>query len=127
MLGPLTEDALTEFLMFAGYLASNNKLSESRSNGLLEWIISTQNLSRLRSFCSLKIPTITAFARCMFESAVRARPPYLDAARVLLGTGIDPNLPIRDGDLIRTPLMIATVRRCEGLLHMFIARGAGVN
>ena len=127
LLGPLTEEALTEFLMFAGYLASNNKLSERQSNDLLKWIVSTQNLSRLRSFCSLKIPTVTAFARCMFESAVRARPPYLDAARVLLGNGTDPNLPIRIGNSTRTPLMIATSRGYEGLFHMLIAKGADVN
>ena len=127
LLGPLTGGALTEFLTFAGYLASNNKLSEYKSNDLLKWIVSTQNLPRLRSFCSLRIPTITAFARCMFESAVRARPPNLDAARVLLGTGTDPNLPIRDGGFTRTPLMIAVVSRCEGLFHMLIAKGADVN
>ena len=129
LLGPLTEDALTEFLMFAGYLASNNKLSERQSNDLLEWIVSTQNLSRLRSFCSLKIPTVTAFARCMFESAVRARLPNLDAARVLLETGADPNLPIRDGDSAQTPLMIAASRYSPHgeFFHMLIAKGADVN
>ena len=128
LLGPLTEDALSEFLMFAGYLASNNQLSERASNDLLEWIVSTQNLSRLRSFFSLKIPTITAFARCMFESAVRARPPNPDAARVFLETGTDPNLPIRDGDSTQTPLMIAASRwSTEEFFHILIAKGADVN
>ena len=129
LLGPLTEDAFSEFLTFAGYLASNNRLSERKSNDLLEWIVSTQNLSRLRSFFSLKIPTITAFARCMFESAMRARPPNLDAVRVLLETGTDTNLPIRDGNSTQTPLMIAASRwvRPEEFLHMFIAKGADVN
>ena len=129
LLGPLTEDALIEFLTFAGYLASNNQLSERKSNDLLEWIVSTQTLSRLRSFFSLKVPTITAFARRMFESAVRARLPNLDAVRVLLETGIDPNLPIRYGDSTQTPLMIAASRqtRPEEFFHMCIAKGADVN
>ncbi|KAK4446190.1 ankyrin [Podospora aff. communis PSN243] len=69
------------------YFATNNTLNGSKMDQFLKWVIENQYLSFLQQFMALQLPTIHAFAKHVFESAIRIKSvPLLSE---LLDRGVD--------------------------------------
>jgi ankyrin repeat protein len=65
------ESASLQMMKYAAYLSSNNMLDEYRADDFLQWIFSMHDETVLKSFFSVKIPTIEALGTNMVASAVR--------------------------------------------------------
>ena len=125
LLGPINKKFLTEFLKYAAYLASNNILGEQECDQILQCFVENSNLSALATLFStkLQLPTVDAFARCLFESALRIR--NAEVLQILLKAGVDPNTPNRITG--STPLQ-AVVSRGDMLLgQTLLDAGADIN
>jgi len=123
LLGPFNKDTLLEFLKYAAYLSSNNMFAEEQSDRFLQWIIANNKHSTLRAFFSVKLPTIDAFARSIFESALRIR--NADVVQILLKSGVNPNHPTRMHG--KRPLHVAAVNGNIMLAQMLLDAGADIN
>ena len=123
LLGPFNKDTFSQFLKYAAFLSSNNMLDAAQCDKIVQWIIDNNNHSNLRAFFSQDMPTISAFARSIFESAIRIEDA--EVVRILLAFGVDPNPPTRmDG---RTPLQLAVGRENIRLFEILLNAGADVN
>ncbi|KAF8536580.1 ankyrin repeat-containing domain protein [Trichophaea hybrida] len=123
MLGPFNREALSEFLKFAAFLASNNMLHQEQGDIFLKWIFQCNNQSIFEEFLSIKVPTIDAFASVMFSSALRSR--NYNAVRILLEAGVDQNAPISwSGE---TPLQCAASNGDIELARILLDSGADVH
>jgi len=123
LLGPFNKDTLSQFLKYAAYLSSNNMLDAVQCDGFVRWIGNNNNHSTLRAFFSQNLPTINAFARSIFESALRIRDA--EVVQILLAFGVDPSPPTRMNG--RTPLQLAVVRHDIRLAKILLDAGADIN
>ena len=79
--------ALPALFTLTAFFASNNGLDKTKMDGFLRWIIKHQYLAFLQRFMDLQMPTVHAFAKYVFESAIRIKSvPVLDE---LLNRGVD--------------------------------------
>lgn len=126
LLGPVNNNSLSEFLKYAAYLASNNMLRPIKCDQILKWFAENSNHSALTTLFSakLQLPTIDAFARCLFEGTLRTQ--NAEVLRILLKAGVDPNSPtsIMDGF---TPLQVVVSGRDETLVQTLLDAGADIN
>jgi ankyrin repeat protein len=123
LLGPLNKDTFSQFLKYAAFLSSNNMLDAAQCDKIVQWIIDNNNHSNLRAFFSQDMPTVNAFARSIFESALRLSDT--EVVRILLAFGVDPSPPTRmDG---KTPLVLAISMRDMRLCEVLLNAGADVN
>ena len=82
-----TANALPALFALIAYSATNNALNNSKMDEFLKWVIEHQYLSFLQQFMALQLPTIHAFAKYVFESAIRIKSvPVLSE---LLDRGVD--------------------------------------
>jgi len=123
LLGPFNKDTLSEFLKYAAYLSSNNMLNAVQCDGFVRWISNNNNHSTLRAFFSQNLPTINAFARSIFESALRIRDAKV--VQILLAFGVDPSPPTRMNG--KTPLQLAILRGNMRLVKILLDAGADIN
>ena len=80
-------NALPALFALITYFATNNALNGSKMDEFLKWVIEHQYLSFLQQFMALQLPTIHAFAKYVFESAIRIKNvPLLSE---LLDRGVD--------------------------------------
>jgi len=80
-------NALPALFALIAYSATNNALDNSKMDEFLKWVIEHQHLSFLQQFMALQLPTIHAFAKYVFESAIRIKSvPVLSE---LLDRGVD--------------------------------------
>ncbi|KAK0617014.1 ankyrin repeat-containing domain protein [Immersiella caudata] len=80
-------NALPALFALIAYFATNNSLNKSKMDGFLKWATEHQHLSFLQQFMALQLPTIHAFAKHVFESAIRIKSvPLLSE---LLDRGVD--------------------------------------
>jgi len=66
-------NALPALFALITYFATNNALNGSKMDEFLKWVIENQYLSFLQQFMGLQLPTIHAFAKYVFESAIRIK------------------------------------------------------
>lgn len=82
-----TANALPALFALMAYSATNNALNNSKMDEFLKWVIEHQHLNFLQQFMALQLPTIHAFAKYVFESAIRIKSvPVLSE---LLDLGVD--------------------------------------
>ncbi|KAA8907990.1 ankyrin repeat-containing domain protein [Sphaerosporella brunnea] len=125
LLGPFNNHFLLEFLKYAAYLASNNMLNLQQYDKIFDVIVENTNSSTLTTLFSvaLHLPTIEAFARCIFESALQCRNEIV--VQILLKAGLDPNPPLRQNG--KTPLQVAVESRNLTFVQDLLKAGADIN
>ncbi len=122
ILGPLY-NGLLQFLSYTINLVSNNLLSESNIDKIVQWIDEIQGYELLSKLLSIKSLTIHAFASNLLPSALRLK--NVRFTRILLAAGVNPNSPMgyqRTGPLA----YVARVGDVE-LVQLLLAAGANVN
>ncbi|KAK0703012.1 hypothetical protein B0T26DRAFT_756602 [Lasiosphaeria miniovina] len=65
--------ALPALFALTAFFASNNSLDKTKMDEFLRWIINNQYLAFLQRFIQLQIPTVHAFTKYVFESAIRIK------------------------------------------------------
>jgi ankyrin repeat protein len=125
LLGPPGKEFLSEFLKYSAYLASNNLLGPEKCDKILEGIVENSDHFTLGNLFAteLQLPTMAAFARSLFESALRLRNAAV--VQILLKAGVDPNSPTRINGM--TPLQIAVSNDDMVLAKALLDLGADIN
>ena len=122
ILGPLY-DGLLQFLNYTFNLLSNNLLSESDVDKIVQWIDETQGYELFAKLLSTKSSTIEALASNLLPGALRLK--NVPFTRIILRAGVNPNSPI--GYQNTTPLQyIARLGDIE-LVRILLDAGADVN
>jgi hypothetical protein len=122
ILGPLS-DGFLQFLIYTINLLSNNLLSESDIDRIVQWVEEIQGYSLLAKLLSLKIPTIKAFASNLLLGALKLKNTSLVLA--LLNAGTNPNSPI--GNRRLRPLHYAAWSGSNEILQLLLKFGADIN
>lgn len=79
--------ALPALFALTAFFASNNGIDSTKLDGFLRWVIQHQCLAVLQRFMDFQTPTVHAFSKHLFESAIRIKSvPVLNA---LLDRGVD--------------------------------------
>ena len=123
-LGPFNHQALLVSFKHAAYLASNNLLSDDQEDRLLQWIVENIAPPTLQMLFSVEMPTTQAFARAMFQSALRNED--VDVVRTLLACGVDAR-PVASRSWPQTPLELAASRGHLELANILLEWGVGTN
>jgi hypothetical protein len=90
--GPVYEGGLLHFLSYVINLLSNNLLSATTSDQIVQWFDHIEGRRLLASLLSLNSPTIKAFASNLLASALRAKDTSITC--IILQAGASPNSPM---------------------------------
>jgi ankyrin repeat protein len=122
ILGP-PSDGFLQFLAYMINLLSNNQLSESDVDRVVQWIDEIRGYNLLSKLLSFKIWTIKAFASNLLPGALRLKNVLLVSA--LLDAGTNPNSLI-GYDKLR-PLQYTVLFGNNEILQLLLKFGADVN
>lgn len=122
ILGPLY-DGLLQFLNYTFNLLSNNLLSESDVDKIVQWIDETQGYELFAKLLSTKSSTIEALASNLLPSALRLK--NVPFTRIILRAGVNPNSPM--GYRNTSPLQYIAKHGDIELVRILLDAGADVN
>jgi len=131
ILDPASPASSTLPALFAltAFFASNNGLSNEQMDAFLQWIIKEQYSEFLARFMEIQAPTVHAFAKTLFESAIRIKSVTL--LDFLLNCGLEFGSVLKSvaliGDHAFTKRVLAKVgltyfktSACGELFHHFV-------
>jgi hypothetical protein len=118
-----SDSNISQLLRSTIYMSSNNHLTEADARLAVSWFVQDKNISLLETLLSGHLPTMRALAKALLREGIK----YSDVeiVRLLLGTGVDPDLPL--GPSRERPIFVAVKTGDRSVVQLLLHSGAEVN